>query len=117
MKKMILALTILAFTSAHVQKASAGDREWATAGKILTGVAAAAILTRVFDSEPVYYSAPCQPPTYYAAPAYCPPPVVYVQPVPVVVYRPPVYVRPAPVVSFQFGFRGHGHSHHHGHCR
>src|SRR5437870_581233 len=113
MKKMIFALMTLAVAGATVQTASAGDREWATAGKVLTGVVAASVITQALAPRPSYYAAP----GYYAypAPAYsynsCPPPrVVCALPPPVVVYRPPVYVAP-PVVTFRlgFGFFG-GHS-------
>ncbi|MBI3850615.1 MAG: hypothetical protein HY298_10150 [Verrucomicrobia bacterium] len=104
MKKIILAVTLLAFAGTNIQTASAGDREWATAGKVLTGIAAASIIANAIDYRPGYYAPtyyPPAPPVYYA-----PPPVVYASPAPVVVYPPPVYVRPAPVVSFSFGFGG-----------
>jgi hypothetical protein len=117
MKKLIAATMILGLAAATVQTAKAGDREWAVVGKVLTGVAAAAVITHAVNAEPapVYYTCP---PTY----TYCPPPprVVYVQPAPapVVVYRAPVcvapapvYVAPAPVVSFNFRVGG-GHHHH-----
>jgi len=52
MKKIILGLTILAFAGTQIQTASAGDREWATAGKILTGVAAASIIAHAIDYRP-----------------------------------------------------------------
>jgi hypothetical protein len=134
MKKFIAVLTLMAVTALGVQTASAGDREWATAGKVLTGLVAAQVVARAFEPAPVYA------PAYYA-----PPPPVYVQPAPTVVYRQaacqpqvvypqpvyfqpaPVYVQPAPVfvpaprlcfappiLSFNFGF-GHGYRSHHGH--
>lgn len=138
MKKIVLALTTLALTGATMQTAQAGDREWATAGKILTGVFAGSVLTRAFEPAPVYayptttYVTPtvCAPAPVYVQPApvyvqpspvYVSPAPVYVQPAPMVVYPQPVYVRPAPVISFRFGFgggygyRGGGHhrySHH-----
>lgn len=121
MKKIILGLTMLAFVGAHVQTASAGDREWATAGKILTGVAAASIIAHAVDYQPGYYSsgyyAPA-PPVYYAPPqvVYAPPPLAPWSKRSVktvrydfystgrVVFCPPrVYVPAAPVFSFSFG--------------
>lgn len=125
MKKLILAFTTLAVAGATLPNAQAGDREWATAGKILTGVFAGSVLTRAFESAPVYtyqtatYVTPtvCDPVPVYVqpAPVYAQPAPVYVQPAPVVVYPQPVYVRPAPVISFGFSFGG-GH-HRHGHYR
>jgi hypothetical protein len=115
--------------AASFQPAMAGDREWATAGKVLTGIAAGSIIARAFEPRPVVYAAP---PGYYAtttvvaapvyvqpapvianapvvqtAPTYAQQPVVvqqqpapvYVQPAPVVVYQQPVYVQPAPIYA------------------
>jgi hypothetical protein len=137
MKKTLTLLTLAAVTTAGVQSASAGDREWATVGKVLTGIAAAHVITRAFEpapachttvyypAQPAYVAAPppvvyappapvyVQPPGYYVQPA----PVYYVQPAPVVVYSTPVCA-PRPLVSVNFGFghgRSHGHrAHHHG---
>ncbi|MEI9960166.1 MAG: hypothetical protein WDM76_03245 [Limisphaerales bacterium] len=71
MKKMILTVTaIIALAAASLQSARAGDREWATAGKVLTGVVAADVLIHAVAPQPR-----CM--TYYPAPApvvYCPPP-------------------------------------------
>ena len=107
-------------------RAMAGDREWAVAGKVLTGLAAASVVSRILDpapcagttavvyqQPPVYVVAPPPPvvvapapvappaPVAYAAPAppvvYATPPVVYAAP-PVVYAAPPVYVAPPPVV-------------------
>jgi hypothetical protein len=110
MKKIILGLTILVFAGARVQTAAAGDRKWATAGKILTGVAAAAIITHAIDYRPAYYSTPyyAPPPTVY----YAPPPVVYASAPRAVFCPPPVCSCPAPVVSFSFGTEGY-YPHHH----
>ena len=38
MKKLILGMTVLAVAAAGLQTARAGDREWAVAGKIMTGL-------------------------------------------------------------------------------
>ena len=115
MKKLILGMTILAVAAAGLQTARAGDREWAVAGKIMTGlVVASAINHAIADSRyaPVYYPAPEPCRSYSYSYSYCPPPrVVYAPPVcytpaPVVVYRPPVYCAPAPVVVFRGGYGG-----------
>ena len=129
MKKMIFAAVAVAVVGMSVQTARAGDREWATVGKVLTGVAAGAVIARAVEG-PAYVSA-----SYgYAAPAYsvsytvatpppCPPPApVYCAPAPVV-YQPvyyaprPVYYAPAPVyVSYGCYGRGYGRGHYRG-CR
>jgi hypothetical protein len=102
MKKMILTGTvILALGSASLQTARAGDREWATVGKVLTGVAVAGLIVAATDGH-----AQCSVNYSYSAPAYCPPPappVVYcpAPPPPVVYYAPaPVVVYPAPMVVY-----------------
>jgi hypothetical protein len=119
----------------------AGDREWAVAGKVLTGVAVGSILTRAFCEPPppppptvVVYTAPPAPvvvttPTVtYAQPAatvVAQPTVVYAQPAPTVVYaQPTVVYAPAPVVyrpyyyeplfSVRVGFGGGPGWHHPG---
>ena len=117
MKKLILAATILTIAGLTVQTAKAGDREWATVGKVLTGVAAAGIIINALDCHPAHasvsytYAAPvCAP----ARVVYAPQPVCYA-PAPVVVYRAPVYYAPIrPFVSVNVGFRGHdrGFRHH-----
>ena len=119
MKKTIAIFGLSALTAATVQTAFAGDREWATVGKVLTGVAAVHVLSHALQPAPVYpttvYAAP--PPVYLVAPApVVPPAPVYLPPAPVVFYPQPVYVAPPvyvtprfyapPVVSFHFGF-GH----------
>jgi hypothetical protein len=117
MKKMILTGTvILALAGAGLQSARAGDREWATVGKVLTGVAVVGLVAAVVNGHAqgsVSYS--------YGAPAYCPPPappcnytycpapapqVVYCPP-PVVVYRTPVVVYPAHRVVYYRNYRGY----------
>src|SRR4051812_7687321 len=62
MKTKIIAATTLALVAAaNVQSSMAGDREWATAGKVLTGIAAASIITRALEPRPAVVYAP--PPT------------------------------------------------------
>jgi hypothetical protein len=95
MKKMILTGTVmLALACANLQTARAGDREWATVGKVLTGVAVAGLIVAVTDGH-----AQCNVNYSYGAPAYCPPPapacnVIY-YPAPVLVCRGPSVVYPA----------------------
>ena len=103
MKTMIMTGTvILALAGASLQSARAGEREWATVGQVLTGVAVAGLVVAAADGHvqgSVNYS--------YNAPVYCPPPappcnVVYCPaPAPQVVYcPPPVGVQPRPVVYY-----------------
>jgi hypothetical protein len=122
MKKMILAATVLAMAGASLQTAKAGDRECATAGVILTGVVAGAVIASALDCPPAHASVVYT----YNASAYCPPPAVVYAPVtvayappvvysrPVVVYRAPVCA-PRPMVYVQHGhYRGYerGRGHH-----
>jgi hypothetical protein len=117
-KTLIATLMTTALLAGGMQRAAAGDREWATAGKILTGVVAGAVIANAIQPAPVY--------TYQPATWYVPPPPVCVQPAPIVVYSAPVFVRPAPVVvfapqpvvSFRVGFSGgYHHRPHHRICR
>lgn len=98
MKTTIATLTALSVAALSAQTTSAGDREWATAGKILTGVVAGAIIAKSFEEPPVYHAATvtyAPPPTVVYT---VPPPPVLVRPAPVVVYHQPVFVAPAPAV-------------------
>ena len=116
MKTLFAILATATLLQGGTQRAAAGDREWATAGKILTGVVAGAVIANAIEPAPVY--------TYQPAGWYAPPPVC-VQPAPTIVYSAPVCVRPAPVivfapprpvVGFSFGFGSH-HLPHHRICR
>jgi hypothetical protein len=98
--KTLIAITACAIALAGTRPAQAGDREWAVAGKVLTGVVAGSLLVRALDCD----RAPAQTVVYAPAPVvYAPAPVVYA-PAPVVsapapppvVYVQPVYVAPAP---------------------
>jgi len=120
MKKLIVATTVLAIAGMNMQTAKAGECEWATVGKVLTGVAVGAAIVSALDCGPASYSVSYT----YSAPA-CPPPVVYaprpvvVAPAPVVVYGPPVvYAPPRPVgcvnVAYAWG-NGHHYSCGYGH--
>ncbi len=132
----ILAMTALTLLSSAVVPSRAGDREWAVAGKVLTGVVAAGVLAEAFRPAPVapttavVYQAPPQvvyappPPTVVYVPAPPPPPppaptVVYYAAPPVAVYTSPVVVAPSvyyhpapicygPAVRVSVGFGGHG---------
>jgi hypothetical protein len=116
MKKALMTVTAAALVSATAPGLHAGDREWATAGKVLAGVGAGLLLTRALQPEPVYAAPPVYvnpAPVVVHQPAtviYQAPPVqqVVVQqqvqyvpaPQPVVVQQP-VYVQPAPTVIYQ----------------
>lgn len=100
MKKTIITATaIIALAAASLQSARAGDREWATAGKVLTGVMAATVLAHAVAAPPsyattyTYYSVPTPPP---CAPAYCPPPAPPCAPVYCPPPAPPCVYYPAP---------------------
>ena len=123
---MVVA-AVLALVGAQLQTSRAGEREWATAGKILTGVAIGAVVVSAVNAHADYsagfysYSSPggsysvsynaCPPPVVCA-----PRPVVVYAPPPVVVYRPPVVCAPVvcapPVVTVRYVHskkQGHGH--------
>ena|ERR1700722_9036083 len=122
MKKIILAMTILALAGSQVQTAKAGG--WPIAAGVFGGLAVGTAIGASVAPAPVYYA-----PGYYNAPApvhpnygynsynYCPP-------VPSVAFRPPVpwapqVCLPLPGISFGFGFgrpyyRGYGYYGHYG---
>lgn len=105
MKKLI---TIAALSATLASQTFAGDREWATVGKVLTGVAVIHVIDRIVNPPTqVVYVHP--QPVVYAQP-------VVVQPAPVVYYQPApvVYVQPAVVVHGSWG-RPVYHYHHHNH--
>ena len=115
MKKFLSGALLVAVVASAVPQAQAGDREWSTAGKVLTGVIAAGILARALEPAPtvVYQPAPVvyqtAPPVVYAqAPAIQ---TVYYSPAPVVYYSQPVCYAPAPVVYVGYGRPVHYHSH------
>ena len=91
-------LTALTLTSS----AFAGDREWAVAGKVLTGVAVVSVVDRIVNPPTVvvYQPAPvvvAQPvPTTVVIPQQ-----VIIQPQPVVYVSPMAYYRPVPVVYYR----------------
>ncbi len=136
-QKMVCGGVILAVVSASVSKAHAGDREWATAGKVLTGVAVAGVLHNIFAprQEVVYTSYPqpvvVQYPVVYQQVVTQPalpqvvgqggptqtivvpaqPTVVYQQVQPVVYQQAPlvVYAAPAPVIYTRSYYGGFHH--------
>ena len=92
MKTAVLAAAVVSIAAASIIPVHAGDREWSTAGKVLTGVFAAGVIAEAFRPH-------CPPPVVYApAPVvYATAPVVYAPAA--VVYAPaPVVYAPAPVV-------------------
>src|SRR5438128_12680715 len=119
MKTLIATLATAALLVGGMQHAAAGDREWATAGKILTGVVAGTVIASAIEPAPVY--------VYPAATWYTPPPQVYVSPAPVVTYpargcgQPApavIYHPPPPVITFSVGIGGGWHHRpHHRFCR
>ena len=139
MKKMILAVVAVAVVGMSAQTARAGDREWATAGKVLVGVAAGVAIARAVDCEPTYvsasygYSAPrysvsyssCTPPPCPPPRVVCAPAPVYCAPAPAVIYHPApctprqvVYYAPAPVYQVSYArSHGYGHGRSHGNGR
>lgn len=90
MKRSLTILTAVSLALATVSSARAGDREWATAGKILAGAVVGATLVAALQPVPV-----CATPPVVVA---LPPPPLVVTPAPVVVAPPPVVVAPPPVV-------------------
>lgn len=69
MKKLVAIAVAAGFLAAAPSPALAGDREWATAGKILTGIIGVTILgNAIADAH------------YHPAPVYAPPPRVYYPP-------------------------------------
>ena len=106
MKKLI---TIAALGATLTTQTFAGDREWATVGKVLTGVAVIHVIDRIVNPPTqVVYVHP--QPVVYAQP-------VVVQPAPVVYYQPApvVYVQPQPVVVLHGGWGRPVHHYHHHH--
>ena len=97
MKKLI---TITALGATLTSQTFAGDREWATVGKVLTGVAAIQVIDRVLN--PPTHVVYVQPqPVVYAQPVVVhPQPVVYVQPQPVVYVQPSYYCPPPTIVYY-----------------
>ena len=108
-----IALGLAALVALTNVKVNAGDREWATVGKVLTGVAALHVVERIIcppQPQIVYVH---QPVVVQSAPVvhYVPAPQVVYVPSPQVVYVPqPVYYhQPAPVVVVHGHYHGHWH--------
>lgn len=105
--KNLLIGTVFAATLVG-QSVRAGDREWAVAGKVLTGVAAVHVIDHIVNPRPqvVYVQQPTvvvQPaPQVVAAP-------VVVAPAPQMVYvqQPVVYYYSTPYVVVHHGHRWH----------
>ena len=111
---MTKLITIAALSATLVSQTFAGDREWATVGKVLTGVAVIHGIDRIVNPPTqVVYVQP-QPVVYAQPVVYVQPqPVVYVQPV--VYAQPVVYVQPQPVVVVYGGWGRPVHHYHHHH--
>lgn len=137
MKKWIVTVIGVGVLGLGLNPAHAGDREWATVGKVLTGVTAGFVLAKAIEAPPaqvgvsygyaapgytVSYSVstvrPCPPPVVVApAPVYVvPPPVVYA-PAPVVCAPARVVVAPPPVYHVTYAHPGRGHGKGSRHCR
>jgi hypothetical protein len=108
-----IALGLAALVALTNVKVNAGDREWATVGKVLTGVAALHVVERIIcppQPQVVYVH---QPVVVQSAPVvhYVPAPQVVYVPSPQVVYVPqPIYYhQPAPVVVVHGHYHGHWH--------
>jgi hypothetical protein len=110
-----IALGLAALVALTNVKVNAGDREWATVGKVLTGVAALHVVERIIcppQPQVVYVH---QPVVVQSAPVvhYVPAPQVVYVPSPQVVYvqSPQVvyYHQPAPVVVVHGHYHGHWH--------
>ena len=113
---MTKLITIATLSATLASQTFAGDREWATVGKVLTGVAVIHVIDRIVNppTQVVYV----QPqPVVYAQPGVYAQPVVYVQPQPVVYVHPQpvVYVQPQPVVVVYGGWGRPVHHYHHHH--
>ncbi len=100
MKTVMSLMMALSVAFALPVNSHAGQGEWATAGKVLTGVVAAGVLVEALRPHPA-------PVVVYAPP---PPTVVYAYPpTPTVVYAPappPVVVVPTPCYSYAPGYYG-----------
>lgn len=120
MKKLIVAVSVLALAGTSLHTARAGDREWATVGKILTGVAVGAVVASALDARPVHATisytyaapAPCPPPAVvYCPPPPLPPPVAYCPPPrQVIVYEPVCAPPPVVVIKKTHSHHRHGWS-------
>lgn len=96
MKNLTLSCLVSSLLIANLY---GGDREWATACKVLTGVTAVTVIDRIINPPTVVY----QQPIIIQAPIVMQPELILVQPVtayhpaPIVVYYP----------YYSYGYRGH----------
>jgi hypothetical protein len=108
--KVVSGGLVLGLIAASVPQAQAGDKEWAVAGKVLTGIAAASVihnaLTPKVQTTYVYHTQPVvvqqTPVVVQQTPVVVQQTQPCVQPAPVVVQQPVYYqvVQPAPVVVY-----------------
>lgn len=121
MKKLFLTAAAAGVVGLSVPSAQAGDREWATVGKVLTGVAAGVLIAKSSDCGPSYtsvsygysgYAAPSYSVSYTvsSAPPCPPPPRVVCAPAPVVYVPAPVVYAPPPVYPVTYVHPGRGHA-------
>lgn len=82
----------------------AGDREWAVAGKVVTGVAAVTIIDRIVNPPPVVIY---QQPMIVQAPVVVQPQPVIIQPVPIYYSTPVIVYRP----YYHYGYRSYNWHH------
>lgn len=99
MKTAVLTVTVLALGAATMMPVRAGDREWATAGKVLTGVVAIGVIAHALQphgERTVVYQAVPETVVYAPVPRPffdCPAPRVLVAPVRVVYVSAPLFHR------------------------
>jgi len=103
MKKLI---TIAVLSATLTSQTFAGDREWATVGKVLTGVAAIQVLDRVINPPTQVVYVQTQPVVYSQPVVVQPQRVVYVQPQQVI-YVQPSYYCPPPAIVYYHGYHRH----------
>ena len=108
-----IALGLAALVALTNVKVNAGDREWATVGKVLTGVAALHVVERIIcppQPQVVYVH---QPVVVQSAPVvqYVPAPQFVYVPQVVYVQQPVYYYQPSPVVVVHGHYHGHWHRH------
>lgn len=94
MKTVMSLMTALSVAAALPLNTQAGQGEWATAGKVLTGVVAAGVLVEALRPHHAAVVA-CAPPAASVVYAYPPAPQAVYAPVPA-----PVVIVPAPFYSY-----------------
>lgn len=117
--KTLLGLTLVtSLLVTSTVKTYAGDREWATVGKVLTGVVAIQVIDRIVNppQQVVYVQQPVvvqQVPVVTTPVVVQQPQVVYVQPTPVVYYQTAPTVVYSPICPPHYYHRTYHPIHHH----